>query len=81
MTTITTQAQIDSDEKVRLELPTSLRAGPAEVVVVIQPTPERQSARSLSGLFANTPAVNVDEVLEIRNIRQDVTADSWEQAE
>jgi hypothetical protein len=44
MKTITTTAHIASDGSLRLELPTGLAPGSAEVVVVVQPDPLSQSS-------------------------------------
>jgi hypothetical protein len=59
MTTMTLQAEIGPDGKLRLELPCNLPPGPAEVVVVVQPTanppvpagPATPPFRARSGLF------------------------------
>lgn len=59
MKTFTLQAEIGADGHLFIDLPSGLPAGPAEVVVVVQPIAEvnvesepRQPRRSLRGILA-----------------------------
>ncbi len=80
MTTLTAQAVIAADGTLRLELPTDLPPGPADVVVVVQPTPPAsdRSGPSLAGKLAGTMPVNLDVVAEIRALRQRTTQEAQE---
>jgi hypothetical protein len=72
MKTIATTAEIASDGTLRLELPTGLPPGPAEVVIVVQPTPARPgtSGPSLMGKYAKYAQPDFDAVAEVREIRR-----------
>jgi hypothetical protein len=82
MKTITTQAQIASDGKLLLELPTGLPPGPAEVVIV-HPTPAgpATSGPSLLGKYAAFARPDVDAVAEVREIRRRATEEAQETPE
>jgi hypothetical protein len=69
MKTMTFTAQIASDGKLSLELPTGLPPGPAEVVVVIQPALARPAAsgQTVSDKSAESLKPDIDaEALEMR---------------
>lgn len=80
METITTRAQIDSDGMLRLELPTGLSPGPADVVLVVNQaaTPITGSPTSLSGRFAAFAPRVIDPVEEIREIRRRTNREAQE---
>jgi hypothetical protein len=80
MKTITTQGEIASDGKLLLELPTGLPPGPAEVVIVVQPTPVGPAASrpSLMGKYAKFARPDVDAVAEVREIRRRATEEAQE---
>ena len=71
MKTITTQSEIADDGTLRLEVPTGLTPGPAEVVIVVQPAPAgvESHAKSLSGKYARFSRVDIDAIAEVRAIR------------
>jgi hypothetical protein len=70
MKTMTAQVVIETDGKLRLELPTDLPPGPAEVVVVVQPKSPAGSFPSLGGRLAGKMPANLDVVEEVRGIRR-----------
>jgi len=72
MKTITTKTEIAADGTLRLELPTGLSPGPADVVIVVNPTPPLGAApvRSLSGKYATAALPDLDAVAEVREIRR-----------
>jgi hypothetical protein len=80
MKTITTQAEIAADGTLRLELATDLSPGPAELVIVVQPTAPRQTpaGRRLSGKYARFSRTELDAVAEVREIRRQATQDAQE---
>lgn len=77
MESITTRAEIDSHEMLRLELPTSLAPGPADVVLVVQSTAERPTrpAHRLSGKYAASSPRGLDPIKEVREIRRQAIQD------
>lgn len=83
MKTIATQTQISADGILRLELSTNLPPGPAEVIVVVQSSAQKQrgSTPSVSGLFASESDAENDVIREIRQLRRETTEASWELAE
>ena len=71
MKTISVQSEISADGTLRLVLPTGLAPGPADVVVVVQPTsPGSDSPRSLSGKYAGRLRTDVDVMAASREIRR-----------
>ena len=68
METIMTKAEIDSTGTLRLELPTGLTPGPADVVIVVHSTATRPnvSAPSLSGKYAAFSPRDFDPVEAVR---------------
>jgi hypothetical protein len=83
MKTMTFTAQIAADGKLRLELPTGLPPGPADVVVVVHPKPSSQlpRAQSLVGLFAAPDPPGFDAVAEVREIRRRATQEAEDELE
>jgi len=75
MKTITTRTEIASDGTLRLELPTGLSPGPADVVIVVNPTPplSAEPVRSLSGKYAAAALPGFDALTEVREIRRRAT--------
>lgn len=76
MTTMKVSAEIAEDGTLRLEVPTGLPAGRAEVLVVVQPEPHGKSGSApangravRSGLFAgkSVSAIDVDATLDEMN--------------
>ena len=84
METITMQTQITSDGKLCFELSTDLPPGPADVVVVVQPS-RRRPARSAASLSGRFPAIATadDEVVDYlsRQLRRETTEASSELTE
>jgi hypothetical protein len=80
MKTITTQAEIAADATLRLELPTDLSLGPADVVIVAQSTSPRPAAagQSLSGKYARFSRADLDAAAEVREIRRRATQEAQE---
>jgi hypothetical protein len=80
MKTITTHSEIAADGTLRLELPTGLSPGPAEVVIVVQPTSPRPAppGQSLSGKYARFSRADVDALAEAREIRRGATQEAQE---
>ena len=80
MKTMTVDAQIAPDGTLRLELPTGLPPGPADVVVVVQPKASSPFAqrRSLDGMFATGRPAEFNAVAEVRDIRRQATQESGE---
>jgi hypothetical protein len=80
METITTKAEIDSNGVLRLELPTGLTPGPADVVLVVQSAAARPAgpAPSLSGKYAAFAPRGFDPIEEVRQIRRQTTQESLE---
>lgn len=78
MKTITTKTEIASDGTLRLELPTGLSPGPADVVIVVSPTAPVSAApvRSLSGKYARAASPDFDAVAEVREIRRRATQEA-----
>lgn len=78
METITTRAEIDSNGMLRLELPTGLMPGPADVVLVVRSTADRPAgaAPSLSGKYAASSPRGLDPIDEVREIRRRTTHES-----
>jgi hypothetical protein len=67
MTTVKVQARIDQDGKLRLEVPSGLPAGKAEVLIVVQPElsnghakPSGVTGSARSGLFAGKSDQHLD---------------------
>ena len=81
METITTKAEIDSDGMLRLELPTGLTPGPADVVLVVQSTASRPAgpAPSLSGKYAASALRGFDPIEEAREIRRRTARSGYEE--
>lgn len=70
MKALTTHAEISEDGTIRLELPSGLPPGPADVVLVIQPqAPPSGPAKARSGIFAgkSVEGFDVDAALEEMN--------------
>jgi hypothetical protein len=83
MKTITMQTQIAADGKLCFELSTDLPPGPAEVVVIVQPSapaPARSTV-SLSGRFPVVATADDGVVDYIRQLRRETTEASWELTE
>lgn len=78
METITTKAEIDSNGILRLELPTGLMPGPADVVLVVHSTAERPTrpVPSLSGKYAASSPRGLDPINEVREIRRQATQET-----
>jgi hypothetical protein len=83
METITTRAEIDANGMLRLELPTGLMPGPADVVLVVHSTAERLAGAppSLSGKYAASSPHRLDPIDEVREIRRRTTHESLGLAE
>ena len=83
MKTITMQTQIATDGKVRIELSTDLPPGPAEVVIILQPSEPSpaSTAASLSGRFPVDATTENKVVDYIRQLRRETTESSWELTE
>jgi hypothetical protein len=81
MTTMTVRGDIDADGTLRLAVPMGLPAGPAEVVLVVQPVaateaasdPPRPLGSARSGLFTRTPE---SDALDIDAVRKEIN-DAW----
>jgi len=82
MKAITIQAEIAPDGKLSLELPTGLPPGPAEVVVVVHPTPAgpTASAPSVLGKDAEFAQPDFDAVGEVREIRRRAVREAIDKA-
>jgi len=82
MKTITIQAEIAPDGKLSLELPTGLPPGPAEVVVVVHPTPAGLAASgpNLLGKDAEFAQPDFDAVAEVREIRRRAVREAIDKA-
>jgi hypothetical protein len=80
MRTITTQAEIASDGTLRLELPTGMSPGPAEVVIVLHRTSPRPPVpgQGLSGKYATAALPELDAVAEVRELRRRTTREAQE---
>lgn len=80
METITTKVEIDANGMLRLELPTGLTPGPADVVLVVQSTAPRPDgpAPSLSGKYAAFAPQGFDPIEEVRAIRRRATQEAQE---
>ncbi len=80
METITTKAEIDSDGMLRLELPTGLTPGPADVVLVVHSTSSRPAgpAPTLSGKYAAFAPRDFDPIDEVREIRRQTAQEAVE---
>ena len=80
MKTMTAQAEIAADGKLRLELSTDLPPGPAEVIVVVQPKPSIPGGNypGLGGRLAGKMPANLDVIEEIRQIRLRATKEAQE---
>jgi hypothetical protein len=78
--TVMLQTEIGLDGKLRLEVPTDLPPGPAEVVVVVEPKqlPHKSDLRSLSGMLAGKLPADIDPVAEVREIRRRATEQALE---
>ena len=83
MTTITVQTQIAAGGKLCFDLSTGLPPGPAEVVVIVQPSepPPARPGASLSGRLP-VATMGADEAIDaIRQLRRETTEASWELTE
>lgn len=80
MDTITTRAEIDSNGMLRLELPTGLAPGPADVVIVVQPAASRPAGPtpSLLGKYAAFAPRDFDPIEEVRELRRRTTREAQE---
>jgi hypothetical protein len=79
MKTMTARGVIAPDGKLRLEVATDLPPGPAEVVVVVQPSaPPEAGLASLAGALAGKMPAGVDIIKEVRAIRRRATKDALE---
>ena len=89
MTTVRVRGDIDADGTLRLAVPVGLPAGPAEVVVVVQPEPAaaadltadppadtagRPLGSARSGLFLNNPAF---QAIDIDAVRKEIN-EAWQ---
>ena len=84
MTTVTVRGDIEADGTLRLAVPVGLPAGPAQVVVVVQPDPHpvattpdvppRPSGSARSGLFTRTPE---SEALDVDAVRREINQ-AWQ---
>jgi hypothetical protein len=78
METIKQQVQIPENHRLSLEveIPPNIPAGPADVVVLIEPTHEkgwRERILSYAGCLADTPLAKMDNVKVQRELR-----DEWD---
>jgi hypothetical protein len=82
MKAITIQAAIAPDGKLLLELPTGLPPGPAEVVVVVHPTPAGPAAcgPSVVGKHAEFAQPDFDAVAEVREVRRRAVREAIDKA-
>jgi hypothetical protein len=80
MKTMTAQAEIAADGKLRLEFATDLPPGPAEVIVVVQPKPSipAGSYPGLGGKLAGKMPANLDVIEEVLKIRQRATQEAMD---
>jgi hypothetical protein len=81
MQTLTTQTTIDTDGTINIRVPSSLPPGPAEVVIVIQPTETPSvpgSPPRLAGMFAGQQPPDFDALTEVRDIRRHATKEALE---
>lgn len=70
MKTLTADVEVGTDGVLRLEIPTDLPAGPADVVLVVQPKiPKSATGSARSGVFVgrSVEGIDVDAALEQMN--------------
>ena len=80
MKTMTWRTTIAADGAIDLHIPTDFPPGPAEVIIIVQPSVPAPvpSAASLSGRFP-VAATTADDVVDtIRQLRRETTEASWQ---